>query len=59
TIDQTHLYGRAVRWSHDLEAPSSPEVSDRAIAALGARLVAEATAARPGPVHLNCRFREP
>ncbi|HSG78399.1 MAG TPA: 2-succinyl-5-enolpyruvyl-6-hydroxy-3-cyclohexene-1-carboxylic-acid synthase, partial [Acidimicrobiia bacterium] len=59
TIDQTHLYGRAVRWSHDVEAPDASDVTDRAVAALGSRLVAEATRAMPGPVHLNCRFREP
>jgi 2-succinyl-5-enolpyruvyl-6-hydroxy-3-cyclohexene-1-carboxylate synthase len=59
TIDQTHLYGRAVRWSHDLEAPDASDVSDRAVAAIGSRLVAEATRFAPGPVHLNCRFREP
>ncbi len=56
-IDQTHLYGRAVRWFH------APGVADEAVAsrwrATAARAHAEATGARPGPVHLNLAFREP
>jgi len=57
TIDQTHLYGRAVRWF------TEPGVADDATRStwrsLAARAVAEATGARPGPVHLNLAFREP
>lgn len=56
-IDQTKLFGDAVRWSHDLEP--SVDAPPGFAAALGARLVAEAVAAPPGPVHLNLRFREP
>jgi 2-succinyl-5-enolpyruvyl-6-hydroxy-3-cyclohexene-1-carboxylate synthase len=56
-IDQTHLYGRSVRWFH------SPGVADDAARArwrpLAARAYAEATGARSGPVHLNLPFREP
>lgn len=59
TIEQTGLYGRAVRWS------AEPGVADEATRttwrSLAARSVAEATAgpAGPGPVHLNLAFREP
>lgn len=56
-IDQTHLYGRSVRWFH------APGVADAAAfsrwRALAARAYAEATGSAPGPVHLNLAFREP
>lgn len=57
TIDQAHLYSRAVRWFAD------PGVAEEASAsswrALAARAVAESTGSAPGPVHLNLPFREP
>src|SRR5258706_11397731 len=57
TIDQVRLFGPAVRWFHD------PGVPDATVAgtwrALAARAFAEATAPRPGPVHLNLSFRDP
>jgi 2-succinyl-5-enolpyruvyl-6-hydroxy-3-cyclohexene-1-carboxylate synthase len=56
-IDQTHLFGRSVRWFH------APGVADEPVAprwrALAARAYAEATGSVPGPVHLNLAFREP
>ncbi|MFZ6002313.1 MAG: 2-succinyl-5-enolpyruvyl-6-hydroxy-3-cyclohexene-1-carboxylic-acid synthase [Actinomycetota bacterium] len=56
-IDQTHLYGRSVRWFH------APGVADEAALErwrpLAARAYAEATGPRRGPVHLNLAFREP
>jgi 2-succinyl-5-enolpyruvyl-6-hydroxy-3-cyclohexene-1-carboxylate synthase len=54
TIDQTHLFGHAVRWFHD------PGVADGTLAATWrslARRVIEAAAT--GPVHLNLPFRDP
>jgi 2-succinyl-5-enolpyruvyl-6-hydroxy-3-cyclohexene-1-carboxylate synthase len=54
TIDQAHLYGRAVRWYCD---PGPADESTRSTwRRLGARAVVEA---RHGPVHLNLPFREP
>lgn len=55
-IDQTHLFGRSVRWFH------APGVADDVAVArsrpLAARAYAEASGPRPGPVHLNLAFRE-
>ena len=57
TIDQTHLFGRSVRW---FAAPGVPDDDTRATwRRLAARAVAESTGATPGPVHLNLAFREP
>ena len=57
TIDQTKLYGDAVRWFHD------PGVAHDSAAhtwrALAAHCFASATGLWPGPVHLNLPFREP
>ena len=56
-IDQTHLFGRSVRWYH------APGVAEEATIgrwrAVAARAHAEATGSAPGPVHLNLAFREP
>lgn len=57
TIDQTNLYGTAVRWFHDPGVPSMDASSSWR--ALAARTFSVALGARPGPVHLNLPFREP
>jgi 2-succinyl-5-enolpyruvyl-6-hydroxy-3-cyclohexene-1-carboxylate synthase len=57
TIDQAHLYARAVRWY------AEPGVPDDAARdhwrPLAARAVLEAAGSPPGPVHLDLAFREP
>jgi 2-succinyl-5-enolpyruvyl-6-hydroxy-3-cyclohexene-1-carboxylate synthase len=54
TIDQTHLFGRSVRWFHD------PGVTDADTAPTWRSLAARAFAAAvDGPVHLNLPFRDP
>jgi len=59
TIDQQGLFGRSVKWAHDTAVPDPAVTGPAHVAALAARLVAEATTPPAGPVHLNLRFREP
>ena len=57
TIDQTHLYGRSVRWFAD---PGPPTWEAKGTwRSLASRAVAETGRPRPGPVHVNLPFREP
>jgi 2-succinyl-5-enolpyruvyl-6-hydroxy-3-cyclohexene-1-carboxylate synthase len=57
TIEQTNLYGDAVRWFHDPGVASDAQrTSWRGIASDAWR---HATSDMPGPVHLNLPFREP
>ena len=57
TIDQGGLYGTHVRWEHqaDVIGTGTPEEVVR----LAALAVERSLAPVPGPVHLNCPFREP
>ena len=55
TIDQQDLFGRSVKWSHDIEVPPDP----REAIDLATRMWVEAMSPPAGPVHLNLRFDEP
>ncbi len=59
TIDQVGLYGRSVKWFHDVGAPVPDAAYFRTAPALAGRAWAAARDAPAGPVHLNFRFRDP
>jgi 2-succinyl-5-enolpyruvyl-6-hydroxy-3-cyclohexene-1-carboxylate synthase len=64
TIEQTDLYGRAVRWAVDVGVPESgrEEAQNRYWRSLVSRALAVARGALtrdPGPVHLDLALREP
>jgi 2-succinyl-5-enolpyruvyl-6-hydroxy-3-cyclohexene-1-carboxylate synthase len=59
TIDQTHLFGRSVRWFSDPGPPTDEPGAGITWRALAARTYAETVGRPPGPVHLNLPFREP
>lgn len=62
TIDQLHLYGRAVRWFHELGAPEDRPGGNAEWRSVVSRAWAEAVGALgrpPGPVHIDVPFREP
>lgn len=58
TIDQAGLFGRSARSFIDLAAPPDGASADRVTRQLDAAL-ASLGGPRPGPVHLNARFRKP
>ena len=57
TIDQVDIYGSHVRWAAEMATVG--ETDPQWYRRMAARAVREATAPRPGPVHLNWPFREP
>jgi 2-succinyl-5-enolpyruvyl-6-hydroxy-3-cyclohexene-1-carboxylate synthase len=61
TIDQVHLYGPRVRWFAELGPPhrSGSEVGEWRSVVSQAIALARGRGGRPGPVHLNLKFREP
>jgi len=59
TIDQTRLYGAAVRWFHDPGPPVDIAGAGVGWREVAARAVVAATGSPAGPVHVNLPFREP
>ena len=59
TIDQTHLYGCAVRWFHDPGPPDDQPGAGAAWRAAASRAFAATLGPPAGPVHCNFAFREP
>ncbi len=58
TIVQPGIFGRYVRWQFEMPAPSE-SVSLKAVLTTVDQLIFRSRAMPPGPVHLNCMFREP
>src|SRR5579884_888004 len=58
TIDQLRLFGTHVRWFVELDAAEAPGAIFHA-RTLACRAAAAAAGPPPGPVHVNCPFREP
>jgi len=59
TIDQTHLYGRTVRWFCEPGPPADDPGVGATWRAVASRAYAETLGDVPGPVHCNLAFREP
>ncbi|NEQ99821.1 MAG: 2-succinyl-5-enolpyruvyl-6-hydroxy-3-cyclohexene-1-carboxylic-acid synthase [Cyanothece sp. SIO2G6] len=58
TIQQPNLYGNYVRWQVDLPCPNE-QISPAVVLTTVDQAVHRAHHYPPGPVHLNCHFREP
>ncbi len=58
TCDQVKLFQTYVRWQVDLPC-SDEQIPTRYFATTVAQAARSATHLNPGPVHLNCMFREP
>jgi 2-succinyl-5-enolpyruvyl-6-hydroxy-3-cyclohexene-1-carboxylate synthase len=57
-IDQVNVFGNYVRWAHVFPCPDEAVPLESVLTAL-CQAVQRATSGNPGPVHLNCMFREP
>lgn len=58
TIDQVNIYGDYARFSFDMPCPST-EIYPQMLLTTIDQAVYRSKAGIPGPVHINCMFREP
>ncbi len=58
TCDQVKMFGSYVRWRVEIPA-CEPQLSDEWLGTTIAHAVFRSKIPPPGPVHLNCQFREP
>lgn len=58
TVDQVNCFGSYMRWMHDLAAPTQEIPIDYVISS-GTQAYLTSLYPNPGPVQLNCMFREP
>jgi 2-succinyl-5-enolpyruvyl-6-hydroxy-3-cyclohexene-1-carboxylate synthase len=58
TMHQVGLFGRCVRWQFDLPTPTY-EIAPQMVLTTVDQAVYRSRFADAGPVHLNCRYREP
>ncbi len=58
TIDQPGIFGKYVKWDFDLPVPDINIKPEMVLTTID-QAVFMATSSTPGPVHINCMFREP
>jgi len=58
TIDQPAIYGNYVRWFNDMPCPTT-DINPEFILTTIDQAVYQSKGHYPGPVHINCMFREP
>ncbi len=57
TIDQVNIFGKYVRWEYSMPCPD-PNILPQNVLSVIDQLVFRSFNDHPGPVHLNCMFRE-
>ncbi len=58
TIDQVHLYGNYLRWQYDMPCPDEKIPPEMVLTTID-QAIYHAVRSPKGPVHINCKFREP
>lgn len=58
TIDQPGIFGKYVKWEFDLPVPDA-NIKPEVVLTTIDQAVFMAKSGTPGPVHINCMFREP